>query len=512
MAQPARQESVFHYLEILIRRRWAVIVPAVVISGLTVPIVFSIPATYQSTTLILVEAQKVPETLVRTTVTTPIEDRLQAISQQILSRTRLQRVIEKFHLYQSNDSHSEGWIATWWMRLRSGRPAESSSSPVTLDHVERLRRNIDIQVPRGRNPGSIISIAFVGDDPRIVMDVTNELASLFIEENLRVREAQAEGTTEFLENELQQMKVQLEAHEEKLRAFKERSMGELPGQLESNLRTLDRLQVERQMLENSLKNAEDRYADLNRQLTGDGPGAGGAPATGAGRLQALRTRLANLRTEYTEEYPDIVSLKKEIAAVEADLAAQTSTSTPPAMPGGGAGNAQLAEQRREIQTIKQRQQALAAQIKEYEKRVERTPSREQQLAMVLRDYENAQRSYQTLLDKRQEAKIAESLERRQKAEIFRILDPANFPERPYQPNRPLLILLGIAGGLAAGIGLAVFREQLDASIKTEADLVEASTGIPVLAVVPFVAPRAGKNGKKPMRTAAAPKTEVKRGR
>jgi polysaccharide chain length determinant protein (PEP-CTERM system associated) len=500
---------VFQYLEILIRRRWAVIVPAVVIGGLTVLIVFSIPATYQSTTLILVEAQKVPETLVRTTVTTPIEDRLQAISQQILSRTRLQRVIEKFDLYQSNAPRPEGWIAKWWERFRYGRPAESSSAPVTLDHVERLRRNIDIQVPRGRNPGSIISIAFIGADPRTVMDVTNELASLFIEENLRVREAQAEGTTEFLENELQQMKVRLEAHEEALRSFKERSMGELPEQLETNLRTLDRLQIERQMLENSLKNAEDRYADLSRQLTGDAPGGGGSPSTGAGRLQALRTRLANLRTEYTEEYPDIVSLKKEIAAVEADLAAQTTTSTLPDMPGGDAGNAQLAEQRREIQTIRQRQQVVVAQIKDYEKRVERTPHREQQLAMVLRDYENVRRSYQTLLDKRQEAKIAESLERRQKAEIFRVLDPANFPERPYQPNRPLLILLGIAGGLVAGIGLAVFREQLDASIKTEADLVEASTGIPMLAVVPFVAPRAG---KKPMRIAAAPKTEVKRGR
>ncbi len=511
MAQPASQESVFHYLEILIRRRWAVIVPAVVISGLTVPIVFSIPATYQSTTLILVEAQKVPETLVRTTVTTPIEDRLQAISQQILSRTRLQRVIEKFNLYHSNNPNSEGRIAKWWMRLRSGRPPalESSTAPVTLDHVERLRRNLVIQVPRGRNTGSTISISFIGDDPRTVMDVTNELASLFIEENLRVREAQAEGTTEFLENELQQMKVRLEAHEEALREFKERSMGELPEQLDANLRTLDRLQIERQMLENSLKNAEDRYADLNRQLTSDTLGGGDSPSTVAGRLQALRIRLAYLRTEYTEEYPDIVLLKKEIAAVEAELEAQATTSTPPAMPGGGAVNARLAEQRREIQTIRQRQQVVVAQINDYEKRVERTPHREQELAMVLRDYENVQRSYQALLDKRQEANIAESLERRQKAEIFRILDPANFPERPYQPNRVLLILLGIAGGLAAGIGLAVFREQLDASIKTEADLVEASTGIPVLAVVPFVAPS---GAKKTMRPAAAPKTEVKRGR
>ncbi len=287
-------------------------------------------------------------------------------------------------------------------------------------------------------------------------------------------------------------------------------MGELPEQLETNLRTLDRLQIERQMLENSFKNAEDRYADLNRQLTGSDPEGGDSLSTVAGRLQVLRTRLANLRTEYKDEYPDIVLLEKEIAVLEAKLAAQATTSTPAAPPTvGTAGNARLAEQRREIQTIRQRQQVVAAQIKEYEKRVERTPYREQQLTMVLRDYENVRRNYQALLDKRQEARIAESLERRQKAEIFRILDPANFPERPYQPNRVLVILLGIAGGLAAGIGLAVFREQLDASIKTEADLVEASTGIPVLAVVPFVTPS---GAKKTLRPAAAPKTEVKHGR
>ena len=510
MAQSVSRGGVFEYLEIFRRRRWVVIVPAVVISGLTVPIVLSIPATYQSTTLILVEAQKVPETLVRTTVTTPIEDRLQAISQQILSRTRLQRVIEKFNLYQTKASDSEGRIATWWMRLRSGRPQESSSGPATLDLVERLRRNVDIQVPRGRSPGSTISIAFIGDDPRTVMDVTNELASLFIEENLRVREAQAEGTTEFLENELQQMKGQIEAQEEALRSFKQQAMGELPGQLDANLRTLDRLQIERQLLDNSLKNAEDRYADLSRQLTGRAPGSGDSPSTAAGRLQALRTRLANLRTEYREEYPDIVSLKKEIASIEAELAAQAAAPAPSVPPGGDeSANMQLADQRREIQTIKQRQQAVAAQIKEYEKRVEKTPYREQQLAMVLRDYGNAQRSYQGLLDKRQEAKIAESLERRQKAEIFRILDPANFPDRPYQQNRLLLILMGIAGGLAVGVGLALVRDQLDASIKTEADLVEATTGVPLLAVVPFVTPI---GAKKTARTAAAPMPKVKRGR
>jgi uncharacterized protein involved in exopolysaccharide biosynthesis len=126
------------------------------------------------------------------------------------------------------------------------------------------------------------------------------------------------------------------------------------------------------------------------------------------------------------------------------------------------------------------------QIRDYERRVENTPQREQQLSMLMRDYENVQRTYQALLDKRQEAKIAESLERRQKAEIFRVLDPALLPQQPASPNRPLFILVGLCAGLAAGLGLAFFREQMDPSIQSEVDLVAATTGLPLLAVIPFV--------------------------
>jgi hypothetical protein len=147
---------------------------------------------------------------------------------------------------------------------------------------------------------------------------------------------------------------------------------------------------------------------------------------------------------------------------------------------------QLADQQREVNLIKQRQQAVVDQIRDYERRVENTPQREQQLSMLMRDYENVQRTYQALLDKRQEAKIAESLERRQKAEIFRVLDPALLPQQPASPNRPLFILVGLCAGLAAGLGLAFFREQMDPSIQSEVDLVAATTGLPLLAVIPFV--------------------------
>jgi polysaccharide chain length determinant protein (PEP-CTERM system associated) len=289
------------------------------------------------------------------------------------------------------------------------------------------------------------------------------------------------------------MKAQLEIREQQLRAFKERSRGELPGQLETNLRTLDRLQMERQVLQQSLKNAEDRYADLNRQvvMAGGESTDGAVPSDLERRLQTMRARLAELRTEYRDEYPDIVLLKKEIAATEDALAKLSSqpVRTPSAAGRLSATNplvAQLADQQRDINSIKQRQQAVVDQIRDYERRVENTPQREQQLTMLLRDYENIQRSYEGLLDKRQEAKIAESLERRQKAEIFRVLDPALLPQRPATPNRPLFMLVGLCAGLAAGLGLAFVREQMDPSIQSEEDLVAATTGLPLLAVIPLI--------------------------
>ncbi|MFZ5877404.1 MAG: GNVR domain-containing protein [Nitrospirota bacterium] len=516
MAQPTPRDTLVKYGDLLRRRRWSVIIPFVVIGSLTIPIVLWLPATYKSTTVITVEAQKVPEEFVRTTVTTPIEDRLHAISEQILSRTRLERVIEKYHLYKERAAGSSGSDASWWAKLLGTDGATSGeASMAMLGAVDRMRRNITIEVPRARGRDRVntssISISFSGEDPETVRDVTNELASLFIEENLRVREAQAEGTTEFLESELQQMKAQLEVQEHQLRTFKERSMGELPEQLETNLRTLDRLQLERQVLQQNLKNAEDRYSDLKRQIAlfSEATGEGSTPPDLERRLQTLRARLADLRTEYRDEYPDIILLKREIAAAEDELAKLSSQPTQQA-PGAGQLSAtnplvtQLADQQREINSIKQRQQTVVDQIHEYERRVENTPQREQQLTMLMRDYENVQRSYQAMLEKRQEAKIAESLERRQKAEIFRVLDPALLPQRPDKPNRPLFMLVGIFGGLAAGLGLAFLREQLDPSIQSEDDLVAATTGLPLLAVIPDIrSPR-----KKPSRAGAPPMTHV----
>lgn len=494
MARPLQQDRALDYLDVMRRRRWAFIIPAVTIAVLTVPIVLSLRPTYKSTTLIMVEAQKVPQEFVRTTVSSPIEDRLKTISQQILSRTRLERVIREFKLYRQNDQApaKAGWATRW--RNRWGKPeAERKGSGVPLAVVERMQKNIEIMV----KGGNTFSVSYMGQDPETVMNVTNKLASLFIEENLKVREAQAEGTSEFLESELQTVRKRLEENEEELKKFKEQYMGELPGQLDANLRTLDRLQFERQRLQDSLKSAEDRYLVLSQQI-GSGLQAGErtAPAL-AIRLQELRARLVNLQTEYKDEYPDVLLVKREIASVEAEL--KRGPKSKETTKAGGREPSlvsfQLTEQEREITSIKRREQEVAAQIKQYEQRVDRTPAREQQLTQVLRDYENARKNYQTLLDKRQDARIAESLERRQKGEMFRILDPANYPETPFKPNRVRLMLLGLVVALGAGMGTALLREQLDPSLQGEDGLIDATPGIPLLATVPFVVPQIPKRGR-----------------
>jgi polysaccharide chain length determinant protein (PEP-CTERM system associated) len=479
----AIRETIASYLTIIRRRRWSVVLPTVAISAIAVPIALLWPPTYKSTTLIMVEAQKIPQEFVRTTVTTPIEDRLKTISQQILSRTRLERVIQEFGLADEYSDSGSGWFSRLWSRNQE--PGEAGSAGISLDLVEKMKQNIEITV----RAGNTFTVSYSGSQPEAVMNVTNKLASLFIEENLRIREAQAEGTAEFLENELATVKAKMEAQEESLRVFKERYMGELPGQLETNLRTLDRLQAERQRLQDSLRLAEDRYSALASQSVGlSAEGAEVSTPALALKLQALRNRLAELRNEYKDEYPDIVALKKEIASVEADLAAQpqreSAAASVPRVADPAA--AQLADAQREIKGIKARQQAIADQITEYERRVERTPLREQQLTQVTRDSENVRRTYQALLDKRQDARIAENLERRQKGEIFRILDPANYPDKPVKPNRMGILLMGIFLGLGSGFGLAMFREHLDISIKSEEDLLGAAPDVAILTVVPLV--------------------------
>ena len=487
------------YLEIFLRRKWYFLlsfVGIILISGL---VAYVLPDVYRSTTVIFVESQKVPENYVRPTVTTKIEGRINTITQQIMSRTRLEKIIQEFGLYQGTGQRSglEAILVNIpWVNSYLGFTALG-----TGEAVDRMRKDIEVNV-NGDNRGADLAftVSYQGLNPEVTMHVTEKLASLVIEENLKIREKQAEGTSEFLENELNNSRLRLEQQEKQIKEFKQRYMGELPQQLDANLRALDRFQMEMKATLEALKAAEDRKESIEKLLAVALPESGMGSNTLLTRLDQLKTQLSKLQAEYKEDYPDIALVRKEIKEIEEALVkGDKNLESKSDSPARGSRNTlsqnqsrdpitqnlatQLRDVKIEVSVLKTRRTNLMKQISLYEKRVEDTPLREQQLMTIMRDYENIQKNYQSLLDKRLEAKISENLEKRQQGEIFRILDPANLPLSPYKPNRAMMFLVGLVIAFGGGLGLVFLREQLDQSFKTGEELSEA-VGMPVLAVIP----------------------------
>ncbi|HLG21417.1 MAG TPA: GNVR domain-containing protein, partial [Candidatus Manganitrophaceae bacterium] len=315
---------------------------------------------------------------------------------------------------------------------------------------------------------------------------------------------------EFLDNELSNLKTILEEQENKIGEFKRAYMGELPQQLEPNLRALDRFQADLQSIQLSKKMAEDRKLTVEKtieimkqQMAGiNDPNSPQNLGSETGlsplmlKLSQRREILASLQMEYKESYPDIIMLKREIQEIENQIGLAESGN--PLQEGGreSAGKVfqlapgyladlqkQLRETEIELRGLRNREKAIEKQIKVYEHRVENVPAREQILLTLVRDYDNTKKNYEALLDKKLSAKISENLEKRQKGEQFRILDAANLPERPFKPDRVKIGLAGLLLGLGGGLALAFFREQLDSSIRKPEE-VERVTSVPVLVSIP----------------------------
>jgi polysaccharide biosynthesis transport protein len=477
---PQSSEAVWQdYWEVLLRRRWYVIVPLVVSVIVSVALCYVLPKTYKSTTLIMVEQQKVPEDYVKSTVSTDIDARLGTIEQQVTSRSISQSVINEFGLYKD---------------------MAGEKSPDEL--VDYFRKHVEVKVEKGRSYVDAFSISYEGSDPKTVMLVTNKLASLIIEENLRAREEFVEGTSNFLDSELDDIKTRLEAQENKIRRFKQEYMGELPEQTTANLRTLDRLQLDQQAIGDALSKAKERRAILlERGSRLDHATAGELKAmTPAQKLAQMKNDLADLQTRYTNKYPDVIRLKNEIAELEASLKSADSEAED-STAGKSKGTerkseaaeadsiqmndvpGQLNQTNLEIHRLEERQKQIAEQMKTYEGRVENTPLREQQMLALMRDYESTKQHYQSLLDKKLNAQIAANLEKRQKGEQFRILDPATLPTKPFKPDLFRISLLGLFVGLGSGGGAAYLREMMDSSFK-KAEEVESVLRLNVLASIP----------------------------
>lgn len=494
MPEQEKPFDIHAYIEIALRRKWYIIIPLACSILISYGVYKYLPKVYKATTLILVQSQRVPETYVRSTVTDSVSNRLSTISQEILSRTRLERVISEFNLYSD---------------LQQKVPME--------EIVERMRKAIEVRVqenPRERIQNSF-TISYEGKEPRTVMMVTSKLASLFIEENLKVRESQAEGTAEFLSKELVNMEDQLKKKEHDIRNYRERNMGQLPQQLDANLRILERLNQQLQTTSENVRAAEDRSMLIQSQIDylkkreallitrGSGKNlVTSSEDTGSERftedplitqLNNLKRDLSNARSKYTENHPDVIDLKRKIDKLEANIKTrqegltEDNPTTPVLDPASKRLLAQYTDQLNEAQLEVKRLKAEVRNLKEqivlYQKRIEDTPKREQELTLLTRDYDLLKTNYQSLLDKKIQAQMAENLERRQQGEQFKILDPARLPEKPFKPDRNRILLMGAIFGLMAGLGLTWFRESLDRSFHSVSD-VEVYLAIPVIATIP----------------------------
>lgn len=503
------QLSPEHYLRILLHRKWLVLSVFIAVSLGTLFFSYRLPNIYTSETVILVDSQKVPETYVKSTVTGDVRNRLGALSQQILSATRLQRIIETLNLYPED-------------RKKLARE----------DVINRMRSDIAVNVLSDFGASQDLQafrITYSGRNSRLVAQVTNELASLFIEENLKAREQQATGTTEFLQNQLQETRKDLESQEAKLKNFKLQHIGEMPEQQTANLQILGQLQSQLQLEGESLNRAEQQKSYIQSMITqvapvvdlDDGdrrvPSSADPKVPNASKptVNSAKARLETLRARYTDDHPDVRRLKKQIEEDDAKAAATAAAAEPaPAAPIDANTKppepvvrravpqsishfnpilqSQLNTLDAEIAKHKEELQRLTRSISSYQAKLNAIPVREQQITELVRDYEISKGHYSQLLDKQLSAETATQLEIRQKGEKFEVLDPGQVAERPSRPNRILINAAGSIGGLILGVLLAIGTEFLGLSITSPADA-ELASGFQVLEVIPIIQTRADRS-------------------
>jgi polysaccharide biosynthesis transport protein len=461
-------------------------------------VVRRMPPVYVSEALVLIDSQKISEKFVPSTVSTELQDRIATISQQILSTSQLGKIISDFDLY-----HKE-------------RKAMFSQ-----DLLARMRRDISIQMDRtwSNKPGAF-RVSYQGRDPQVVAQVANRIANLYIEENFKTRETQAESTSEFIDRQLAEAKTRLDQLEAAVGQYKLKYNGELPEQQGALVSTLGRLEVELETNRDALNRAQESKAMLESNLASTEaslqamaeasdrtmeplaqPAAGVDGTHPPKQSEQLEEQLHALTSRYGPNYPDVKRLEAELALVKAAEAAQPAPAPPgtprnagpPAKESSGASSRErlaslkmqigVAQKEMEFQT--QEQARITSEMKENSERINRLPLREHEMAQVTRDYEISKTNYQNLLDKKLAAEMATDLEHGQSPERFILLNPAPVPEKPERPKKPLLYALGglmsLLAGLVAGVGLEMQQGKLLGQW-------ELGSHIPVLARLPNIVP------------------------
>jgi polysaccharide chain length determinant protein (PEP-CTERM system associated) len=476
-ADQTRHFTLAPYFDIIYRHRLSSVCALAVGSALTLLAVTLLPSIYRSSTLVMIQPQEVPSAYVSAPVTGHIRDRLQALGQIALSRTRLKRIIAQFGLYDA--------------RRRRGASIE--------EIVEYMRRHIHVDVtedpnntPEKRTPSFTLSFEY--SNAVTAQRVTAQLANLFIDEDLRQRRGQAAATTSFLNEQLAKASAALEDKGREIKIFKDRYQGSLPQDLEINLKMLGDLQIQFQKDNEALVALQQRHSQLQRDLahaqedqiaiiSSTGQRSSASPEAA---LSLKETELAELQARNTELHPDVVRVKAEISALKSLIKSRINTD------GVSSRSPMEEELSKEIDSTEVDQQRLQTElpglkqkIDDYQRRITQTPAHEQQFASLTRDYNGLDTDYHKLLDKKLEAQISQNLEQREEGERFQVIDPANLPLEPEAPDRKALAIGGLLFSLSLAGGLPFALFFTDSSFKDPDELrrelaVAAVTAVPKL--------------------------------
>lgn len=526
MSAQAQQQviQVGDFVDILKRRKWQFFVPVIVISVIATALAFGLPAVYRSSATILIEQQEIPHELVQSTVTTYAVERIQIISQRIMTRANLLEVVKRYDLF----------------------PDERAAGKED-DIIQMMRENISVQMvsadvvdPRsGREGRATIAfeLSFDSGNPRSARDVANELVSLYLSENQKLRTEKAETTSVFLAEEADRLKAQIAEYEDGLASFKEKNVGRLPELMQMNLDLMNRTDREIEDSERQLALLEERKAYLESQLAQIEPNTGTSPAARlrdlraeylsataqyskdhpriarlereidvlekqigvvdesraiADQVQARRTELIAASEKYSEDHPTVQKLKSQLASLEESLrqAASNYVSTaaiPPDNPAYIAIQTQLESVNLSLKAEKEKRDRVRERLTEYEARLVQGPRVEQEYLTLKRGYDSAVAKFNEIKQKLLQAEIAEQLERESKGERFSLIDPPQVPNRPIKPNRIGIFLLGMLLSLGGGLGFATFAEYSDRTIHGVRSVVSVLSS-PPLAVIPRFTP------------------------
>lgn len=471
------------YLAMLKRRAWLILTPVLVLPIIGYAVSYTISPQYRSQTLVLIEGQKVPEGYVKPVIASDLDSRLDSIKEQLFSRSRMQPIVERYNLYPS--------------------------SRYTIDdRIEMVRKDIAIVPIQSHISSSAVlpgfTVSFKASDAHTAQLVCADITSLFVGENQRSRGDSAQGTTDFLKSQLDEAKRGLDDQDAKLAEFQRKYMGRLPGEESPNVNMLTSLNTQLEAATQALQRMEQDRSYQESMLTQQvatqatlAPGSTGAAAASPSSLQTelqiLLAQEADLTSHYTNDYPDVIAVRRKIGDVRHQIAQAPPPSVGPVSSTAPSrfDSPAVVQMRAQMRSAdlgilqKRREQAqVQAQIHSYQDKIESTPAIAAEYKQLTRDYQTTLDEYNDLKGKMNSAKMATDLEKRAQGEQFRVMDDANLPDAPFSPNRPIFAVGGLVFGLALGIGLAALLEYRNTAVRSERDIY-AFTKLPTLGVIAF---------------------------